>query len=32
MSLNINNAKYELSAVKPSQYPVSDLPEVTFVG
>lgn len=32
MSLNINNAKFELSAVKPSQYPVSDLPEVTFVG
>ncbi|AUG57369.1 ribosome biogenesis GTP-binding protein YihA/YsxC [Acetivibrio saccincola] len=32
MSLNINNAKFEVSAVKPSQYPVSDLPEVTFVG
>ena len=28
----INNAKYELTAVKPEQYPVSHLPEIAFVG
>lgn len=32
MSLNINNARHEVTAVKFSQYPVSDMPEVTFVG
>ncbi|WP_373463296.1 ribosome biogenesis GTP-binding protein YihA/YsxC [Herbivorax sp. ANBcel31] len=32
MDFNINNARHEVTAVKPSQYPVSDIPEVTFVG
>lgn len=30
--LIVKNAKYELTAVKPSQYPTSDLIEVAFVG
>ena len=30
--MNINNAKYELTAVRPDQYPVSQLPEIAFVG
>ncbi len=32
MNININNAKYELTAVKPNQYPKGDKPEITFVG
>ncbi|MCX7746725.1 MAG: ribosome biogenesis GTP-binding protein YihA/YsxC [Clostridia bacterium] len=28
----IKNAKYELTAVKPEQYPVNTIPEVAFVG
>lgn len=32
MKLNLNNARFEITAVKPSQYPKSDMPEVTFVG
>lgn len=28
----VKNAKYELTAVKPEQYPGGDLPEVAFVG
>ncbi|HHV29068.1 MAG TPA: YihA family ribosome biogenesis GTP-binding protein [Clostridium sp.] len=32
MSLNLNNARYEITAVKPDQYPKNDIPEVTFVG
>ncbi|HHW48334.1 MAG TPA: YihA family ribosome biogenesis GTP-binding protein [Clostridiaceae bacterium] len=30
--MNTNNAKFEVSAVKPEQYPISNLPEVAFVG
>lgn len=30
--MNLNNARYELTAVKPEQYPVNTLPEVAFVG
>lgn len=30
--MNLNNARYELTAVRPEQYPQSDIPEVTFVG
>ena len=30
--MDIRNAKYELTAVKPEQYPVSSLPEVALVG
>jgi GTP-binding protein len=30
--LNIQNAKFELTAVKPSQYPQTNLPEIAFVG
>jgi GTP-binding protein len=30
--LNINNARYELTAVRPDQYPASNVPEVAFVG
>ncbi|HOQ36470.1 MAG TPA: ribosome biogenesis GTP-binding protein YihA/YsxC [Acetivibrio sp.] len=30
--MNINNAKFEITAVKPEQYPKSDKPEITFVG
>jgi len=30
--LNINNAKFEVSAIKPEQYPSIDVPEVAFVG
>lgn len=32
MKLNLNNARYELTAVRPDQYPVNDIPEATFVG
>jgi len=32
VSININNAKFEITAVKPEQYPKSDKPEITFVG
>lgn len=31
-TLEIKNAKYELTAVKPEQYPTSHLPEIAFVG
>lgn len=30
--MNLNNARYELTAVKPEQYPVNSLPEAAFVG
>lgn len=30
--MDIKNARYEVTAVKPEQYPVSDLPEVALVG
>ena len=30
--LNINNARFELTAVKPSQYPANNIPEMAFVG
>lgn len=30
--MNINQAKYELTAVKPEQYPASIIPEVAFAG
>jgi len=30
--ININNAGFEITAVKPSQYPKGGLPEVAFVG
>jgi GTP-binding protein len=30
--LNLNNARFETSAVKPEQYPVEDIPEAAFVG
>jgi GTP-binding protein len=30
--MNINNAKFETTAVKPEQYPSSNIPEVAFVG
>ena len=28
----IKNPKFEISAVKPSQYPKNDLPEIVLVG
>ncbi|MGI6776826.1 MAG: ribosome biogenesis GTP-binding protein YihA/YsxC [Acetivibrionales bacterium] len=28
----VNNARYELTAVKPEQYPQRELPEIVFVG
>lgn len=28
----LNNARFEITAVKPSQYPASNVPEVAFVG
>ena len=31
-SINLNNVKFETTAVKPEQYPYSDVPEVAFVG
>lgn len=30
--MNLNNARYELTAVKPDQYPGSSIPEVAFAG
>ncbi|NMB33797.1 MAG: YihA family ribosome biogenesis GTP-binding protein [Clostridium sp.] len=30
--MNISNAEYELTAVKPQQYPSGNIPEITFVG
>ena len=30
--MDIKNANYEVTAVKPEQYPVSDIPEVALVG
>jgi GTP-binding protein len=30
--LNLNNARYELTAVRPDQYPLTGLPEISFVG
>ena len=32
MNINISNAEYELTAVKPQQYPSGNIPEITFVG
>lgn len=32
MDLNINNAKFHISAVKPDDYPIGDLPEIVLVG
>ncbi len=32
MKLNLNNARFEITAVKPDQYPKNDIPEITFVG
>jgi GTP-binding protein len=32
MKLIVKNAKYELTAVKPNQYPASNFPEVAFAG
>ncbi len=32
MKINIHNAKFEISAVKSSQFPQSNLPEIIFVG
>lgn len=31
-NLNLNNAKFEITAVKPDQYPANNLPEAAFVG
>jgi GTP-binding protein len=30
--LNLNNARYELTAVKPDQYPAGNMPEVVLAG
>lgn len=30
--MNLNNARYELTAVRPDQYPAGNLPEVAFAG
>lgn len=30
--MNLNNARYERTAVHPSQYPAGELPEIAFVG
>ena len=30
--MNIKNAQFEISAVKPSQYPKNNLPEIVLVG
>ena len=30
--MNLNNARYELTAVRPDQYPTSSIPEAAFVG
>ena len=30
--MNLNNARYELTAVRPDQYPGSSIPEVAFIG
>lgn len=30
--MNLNNARYELTAVRPDQYPGSSIPEVAFAG
>ena len=32
MDININNSKFHISAVKPSDYPVEGLPEMVLVG
>ncbi|WP_265444582.1 ribosome biogenesis GTP-binding protein YihA/YsxC [Acetivibrio straminisolvens] len=32
LKLNLNNARFEITAVKPDQYPKNDIPEITFVG
>lgn len=32
VSVNLHNAKYELTAVRPDQYPKTGLPEIAFVG
>lgn len=30
--MNLNNARFEITAVSPAQYPSGNVPEVTFVG
>lgn len=30
--MNLNKARYELTAVRPDQYPLTGLPEIAFVG
>ena len=30
--MNVKNPKFEISAVKPSQYPKNNLPEIVLVG
>lgn len=30
--MNLNNARYELTAVRPDQYPTNEIPEITFAG
>lgn len=30
--MELNNARYELTAVKPDQYPLGDMPEIALVG
>ena len=32
MSINIHNAEFVISAVKPNQFPTDNLPEIVFVG
>lgn len=32
MDININNAEFHISAVKPDNYPIDNLPEVVLVG
>lgn len=31
-NINVNNARFELTAVKPDQYPKNNVPEIAFVG
>jgi len=30
--MNLHNAKHEITAVKPEQYPPDDVPEIAFLG
>ena len=32
MKVNVNNAKFEISAVSKKQYPISVIPEIALVG